>query len=118
MILATLYTLGSATAREIHAHASGPTSRVYTTTAKVLDRLFAKGLVSRKRRERVWLYRPRVRRAAVEKHRARRLVGQLLGSDPQPPLAALVDAVAQYDPQLLDQLEAAVAAHRRSRRGP
>jgi BlaI family transcriptional regulator, penicillinase repressor len=44
-------------------------------------------------------------------------VSRLLGPAPRAAMAALVDAVDAVNPQLLDELERAVAAHRRSKRG-
>jgi len=44
-VLAKLWELGSASAREIHEQVGEPAKLVYTTTAKVLDRLHAKRLV-------------------------------------------------------------------------
>jgi hypothetical protein len=44
-------------------------------------------------------------------------VKKLLGSRPRATVAALVEAVDPVDPLLLDELERAVAARRRSRDG-
>ena len=49
-VLAKLQELGSASVRDIHMQVSEPKGLVYTTTAKVLDRLHAKRLVSRERK--------------------------------------------------------------------
>lgn len=115
--MALLWDLGSATGREVHDRVGVPAGLVYTTTAKVLDRLHEKALVSRRRAGRGFVYRARLRREEVESARARSLLRGLLGDAPRPALAGLVDAVESIDPGLLDELGRAVAARRRSRDG-
>ena len=116
-VLAKLWELGVASAREIHAQVGQPAALVYTTIAKVLDRLHAKGLVTRERSGKAFRYRAKVERAAVEHARARVVVSRLLGSRAHTAVAALVEAVESIDPRLLDELEEAVAARRRSKHG-
>jgi predicted transcriptional regulator len=48
-VLAKLWEIGTASARDVHSQVGEPNGLVYTTTAKVLDRLHDKGLVSRER---------------------------------------------------------------------
>jgi predicted transcriptional regulator len=116
-VLAKLWELGAASVRELHEHLGEPAGRVYTTTAKVIDRLRAKGLIQRQRRGKAFVYRPRVARPDVDKARAQQAVSRLLGTTPRAAVAALVDAVDAFDPQLLDELERAVNARRRAKRG-
>jgi predicted transcriptional regulator len=116
-VLVELWRAGSATAREVHERVGAPNRLAYTTTAKVLDRLHAKGLVSRERVGKAFVYRPAFWREAVERARARSWLGKLLGREPRPAMAALVEAVEDADPDLLDELARLVAARRRSRRG-
>jgi predicted transcriptional regulator len=115
-VLSSLWGLGTASVRQIHERVGEPAGLVYTTIAKVLDRLYAKGLVSRVRSGRSFLYRPAVAEEAVERARAERTL-QTLGKQPRPALAALVDAVEASDPELLDELARLVAARRRAHRG-
>jgi predicted transcriptional regulator len=110
-----LWELGTASAREIHARVGAPDGLVYTTTAKVLDRLHAKGLVGRARAGKAFVYRPAVEREVLERARARDTLGRILGPDPVPALATLVDAVESLDPELLDELARVVAARRKGR---
>jgi BlaI family transcriptional regulator, penicillinase repressor len=117
-VLVALWELGTASAREVHARVGDPAGLVYTTTAKVLDRLHAKRLVSRERAGKAFIYRPKVKREVLERARAMDLLGRLFGVTPQPAIATLVEAVESLDPELLDELGRAVAARRRSRRGP
>lgn len=116
-VLAELWQLGTASVRDLHERLCAPQGLVYTTTAKVVDRLREKGLIERERRDHFFLYRPRVARSDVERARARSAVARLLGSTPRAIVAALVDAVDEVDPALLAELERAVAARRRSKDG-
>lgn len=115
-VLTQLWELGVASVRELHDQMGDP-SRVYTTTAKVIDRLRGKGLIRRQRRGKAFVYTPKVARPAVESARARLAVNRLLGATPHAAVAALVEAVDTFDPKLLDELERAVNARRRSTRG-
>ena len=115
-VLAKLWELGSASVRDLHEHLGEPEGLVYTTTAKVIDRLRSKKLVQRERRGKAFVYRPQVARDVVESARAQHTLSRLLGPAPHATVAALVEAVEAVDPQLLEELERAVAA-RRSKRG-
>ena len=116
-VLVKLWELGAASVRDLHEHLQEPSGRVYTTTAKVIDRLRGKGLIQRERRGKAFVYRPKVARLEVEGARARQAVSRLLGVTPRAAMAALVDAVDAFDPRLLDELERAVNARRRSKHG-
>jgi BlaI family transcriptional regulator, penicillinase repressor len=116
-VLVALWELGPLSGRELHDRVGVPLGLVYTTTAKVLDRLTLKGLVGRERRGRVFVFTACAPRATVERARAVRTLADLFGASARPALAALVDAVEAIDPRLLDDLAHAVAARRRTRRG-
>ena len=117
VVLSELWHLGSASVRQLHERLGVPEGLVYTTTAKVVDRLREKGLIRRRRKGNAFLYQPRVAREAVESARARNLVTRLLGPAPRTAVATLVEAVDAVDPDLLDALEQAVAARRRFKHG-
>ena len=116
-ILAKLWELGTGSVRELHEQLGEREGLVYTTTAKVVDRLREKGLIERQPRGRAFIYRPRVAREEVEGARARKAVSRLFGTAPHAAVAALVDAVDAVDPKLLDELERLVVARRRSKDG-
>jgi predicted transcriptional regulator len=116
-VLAELWQLGAASVRELHDRLGARQGLVYTTTAKVIDRLRQKGLVQRQRRGNAFVYRSRVAREEVERARARNAVTRLLGATPRAAVAALVEAVDNVDPELLEELERAVRARRRMKDG-
>jgi predicted transcriptional regulator len=116
-VLSELWTLSTASVRDLHERLGARQGLVYTTTAKVVDRLREKGLVQRKRVGGAFLYQARVARDEVERARARSAVARLLGATPRAAVAALVEAVDAVDPMLLEELERAVAARRRSKNG-
>lgn len=116
-VLAQLWQLGSASVRELHDRLGARQGLVYTTTAKVVDRLRQKALIQRQRRGNAFVYRPRVAREEVERARARTAVTRLLGATPRAAVAALVEAVDDADPRLLEELERAVLERRRSKHG-
>lgn len=108
LVLATLWELGSATAREIHTRVGEPRGLVYTTIAKVLDRLLAKKLVARKPVGNAFVYRPRARQGTIVRADFRKTLARVVGADPRPAIASLVEAVESIDPDLLDQLSLAI----------
>ena len=117
VVLTKLWELGTASVRDVHRLLGKPEGLVYTTIAKVIDRLRGKGLIQRERYGKAFVYRARIAPEEVERARARDAIGRLLGPTPRAAVAALVDAVDAVDPKLLDELERAVTAHRRSKRG-
>ena len=110
--LSTLWDLGRATVRAIHLRLGVPRGLAYTTTATVLDRLHTKGLVTRRQEGRTLLYDPVGERQAFERSRAEATLSRLLGPTPAASVATLVDALTDIDPDLLDELERAIAAKR------
>ncbi len=116
-VLAEIWKRGCASVRELHESLGAPEHLVYTTIAKVVDRLREKRLIQRQRNGQAFIYRSRVAPEEVERARARSTVTRLLGSTPRAAVATLVEAVEALDPSLLEELERAVAERRRTKRG-
>jgi predicted transcriptional regulator len=116
-VLSALWDLGRATVRDVHARVGLARGLAYTTTATVMDRLYAKGVVTRSLQGRTLVYVPVGERLAFERSRAAAALARLLGPSPETSVAALVGALADIDPALLDELERAVAGHRGGQRG-
>ena len=115
-VLSTLWDLGSASVRDIHERVGAGDGLVYTTTAKVIDRLHEKRLVTRHRVGRSFVYRPAIARDAVDRFRTKTALDTLFGDAPRPAIATLVETIESIDPELLQDLAREIRK-RRSRRG-
>lgn len=82
----------------------------YTTVTTTLDRLCKKNLVVRVKVDRAFAYKPRYTRAEMDEMEARRAIQQL--SSPGQLASCLVDAVAEQDITLLDELEESIRRKR------
>jgi predicted transcriptional regulator len=116
-VLTKLWSLGSASVRDVYAQLGEPEQLAYTTISKVIDRLRGKGLIERERHGKAYRYLAKIPREQVERARAEHAVRRLLGPAPHAAVASLIDAVDTVDPDLLTMLEQAVAAHRKAKRG-
>ena len=104
----------SISVREVCARLNGPVA--YTTVMTTMDRLFKKGLLSREKNGRAFVYSPTATHEEIRGAVASELVNSLFqrdGSEPLPILSSLVDAVSERDRRLLDDLERLVKAKRR-----
>ena len=89
----------------------------YTTVMTTMDRLFKKGLLTRHKVGRAFVYSATVTKEELEDAVATELVQSLLERDrgeTLPILSSLVDAVSVRDRALLDQLERLVREKRRA----
>jgi predicted transcriptional regulator len=92
----------------------------YTTLMTTLDRLHRKGVLSREKQGRAFLYRPELSRPQFESARAADAFRVAVEGGGTLALSYFVQAVGDHDGELLDELETLVKAHRaelRSRRG-
>ncbi|HEX8889114.1 MAG TPA: BlaI/MecI/CopY family transcriptional regulator [Pyrinomonadaceae bacterium] len=88
----------------------------YTTVMTTLDRLFRKGLLTRRKEGRAFLYSPGISRAEFEQGVAEDVIDGLLGrgaESAEPVMACFVDAVSERDRELLDELERLVQDKKR-----
>ncbi len=111
-VMRALFDLGPATVRQVHERVGVARGLAYTTIGTVIERLHAKGSLRRARDGRGYLYEAVGQRAEVERSRAGAALERLLGPKPQASVAALVDALYEIDPGLLDELDREVAARR------
>jgi predicted transcriptional regulator len=88
----------------------------YTTVMTTMDRLYKKGLLSRRKVGRAFVYRATASRHELEGAVAGELVQGLLQerSEPLQVLSSLVDAVSERDRALLDELERLIREKRRA----
>lgn len=88
----------------------------YTTLMTTLDRLYKKGLLSRRKSGRAFLYSPSLTREEFEQGIAEDVIDGLLGRGAhgvEPVLACIVDAVSENDRELLDELDRLIREKRR-----
>ena len=85
----------------------------YTTIMTTLDRLHRKGLLNRRKVSRAFIYSPRFTFEQFKRSVATDVIDGLLGSDAEPVLACIVDAVSGRDLRLLDQLDKLVEQKKR-----
>ncbi len=116
-VMTVLWELGTATIRDVHERVGAPANLAYTTTATVLDRLHDKGFCTRLRVGKSLSYRAAISRQDVDRARARDTVSRLIGDDPVPAIASLVEAIESIDPELLRELARATAERRKARDG-
>lgn len=103
--------------REVQAQLARPMA--YTTVMTTLDRLFKKGFVERRREGRAYVYTAALDQTATEATLTTGLLSGLLSNahSARPFLSNLVDAVADRDDRLLDELEEIVRAKRETLKG-
>jgi predicted transcriptional regulator len=114
-VLERVWQRGESSVRDVCARME-PTV-AYTTVMTTMDRLFKKGLLSRRKVGRAFVYNATATRDELEGAVAAELVQGLLqrgGSEPLPILSSLVDAVSEQDRTLLDELERLIQEKRRA----
>jgi predicted transcriptional regulator len=80
----------------------------YTTVMTTLDRLYKKGLLSRRKEGRAFYYSAKYSREEMERGVAQDVIDSLFDNSigrAEPVLACIVDSVSERDRQLLDDLE-------------
>ncbi|HVN07805.1 MAG TPA: BlaI/MecI/CopY family transcriptional regulator [Patescibacteria group bacterium] len=113
-VMGIVWTRGEGRVQEVLAALNRPLA--YTTVMTTLDRLFKKGLLSRTKQDRAYLYSPRMSREEWERRRASHLVGGFLsanGTSRELLLSCFLEAVGEHDALLLDELEKEIRKRRR-----
>ncbi|ATB33049.1 hypothetical protein MEBOL_006538 [Melittangium boletus DSM 14713] len=95
---------------------TGAEERAYTTIMTTMDRLHRKGLLVREKDGLAWRYTPALGKAEFEKALADGLAAGILQAHGEVALSAFVDATAEVDEGLLDQLARLIAQRRKGRR--
>lgn len=108
-VLDTLWEGGEWSVRDVYA-AVGE-GLAYTTIATVLDRLHAKGRVSRSKDGVAWRYQASRTREEALAAEVGRVLQRAEGAS-EPLLVAFLDEFEQVDPAVLDRLEALLRARR------
>ena len=106
MVMQLLWDQGENSVRDVLQRLHRPLA--YTTVMTTLDRLFKKGLLSRRKRDRAFFYSPRMTAEQFERRRVDELLDGLLARphpSGDPLISCLVEAVGERDEALLAELE-------------
>ncbi len=118
-VLEIVWADGNATVEQVSRRL--PIRLAYTTVMTTLDRLFKKGLLTRVKSDRAFIYSPAVSSCDLESLRARALLDRFFyetASSPDVLLSCLVDVIGTYDDKLLHNLEEKVRAAKRGLGAP
>lgn len=113
-VMEILWLHGDSNVRDVALQIERPLA--YTTVMTTLDRLFKKGLLSRRKLERAFLYSPLLSRQEWEHKRAGDWLDSFLAGQNRSGallVSCLVDAVGQRDEALLDELERKIRLKRK-----
>ncbi|MFQ6058840.1 MAG: BlaI/MecI/CopY family transcriptional regulator [Anaerolineae bacterium] len=102
-IMDAVWQLNEPTVQDVCDHLGGDYN--YKTIMTVMNRLVNKGVLTRRRRSRAYLYSPRESREAFLKHVSRHVVEGLLQDFGELTLAQFVSAVDAIEPAHLAELE-------------
>ena len=97
-------------ARAVHDVVAREHRVALLTVVTVLNKLVAKGLLTRAKRADLLHYEARITKEAFTAHASRRLVEGILSLDSQAVAASLVDVLAEHDPEQLAELGRLVKA--------
>jgi predicted transcriptional regulator len=107
-VMEAVWRLGEPTVADV-CEALGPDAN-YKTVMTVMNRLVTKGILSRRRTGRAFLYSAIESREALMEHVSRRVVEGLLQDFGALAVAQFMDALDTVDPQLVADLQARVKA--------
>jgi predicted transcriptional regulator len=112
-VMSVLWELGAASVQQVATRLS--TGLAYTTVMTTLDRLFRKGLLRREKQNRAFIYSPVLSPQDVAGRRAAEMIRRFFTESnmgPEVLISCLVDAVHQYDTELLDRLDTRIRSAR------
>ncbi len=104
------------TVGDVHRELERGRDIAYTTVMTTVGRLFDKGLLTRERDGRRYVYRPRMGRDEFMRSTAREVLGSLPEIGRDEAVALLVERVSEADTDELDRLEQLIRARRRELR--
>ena len=117
-VLRAVWALGEpATARAVHAHVVVEHPVALPTVVTVLNKLVAKRVLGRRKRDDLLHYSARLTEAEFMAHASRRVVEGVLAFDPDAVAASLVDVLAERDPEHLAELARLIRRRLREQAG-
>lgn len=112
-VMTLMWRQGESSVNEIHRLLGD--YKAYTTVMTTLDRLHKKGLLTRRKKGRAFLYSPLMSREELDRGLTEDVIEGLLNraaGEANPMLACIVEAVSERDRELLDELERLVRLKR------
>ncbi len=103
--------------REIHDALAERERIAYTTVMTIADRLWKKGLLSRRKQGNAYLYTPTQSRESFVTRCLKRVFGAFVPDLNPSALSHFVDSLADTQPELLDELERLIERKREARDG-
>jgi len=115
-LMERLWSMGEISVRDLHVEFAPRLA--YTTVMTTLDRLYKKGLLTRRKEGKAYMYVPAFDQKQYQERLAQHWIGMALthSSHSQAVLSSFVDAVSESDQQMLDRLDHLVKAKQRARR--
>ena len=115
-LMKLVWQVGQTSVRQLHT-LSHP-RLAYTTIMTTLDRLYKKGLLTRSRIGKAYLYGPRLTESDYRERVAEHLINLAVqnGKRNEVVLSYFVDAVSEVDREMLDRLDELVKAKRKALR--
>lgn len=113
-VMEIIWRHGASTVNDVAGKLARPLA--YTTVMTTLDRLFKKGLLERQKCERAFVYSARISRRAWDRKQTGDFVAAFLNgpkSSGQLLISCLVEAAADHNQALLDDLEKTIRKKRR-----
>jgi predicted transcriptional regulator len=104
-VMQAVWSLGTpASAREVHARVARSHKVELLTVITVLNKLVAKGVLNREKRDDLLHYEARMPEDRFMAHASRMVVEGILSLAPDAVATSLVDVLAERDPELLAEL--------------
>ncbi len=113
-VMEVFWQRGESGIKDVHDALAASRVIAYTTVQTTVDRLYRKGLVSRRGHGRTFSYLAAVGKEEFLAGMARRVLGALFGNFPEPTLASLVDVLGAGTEADTDSLLEAIRRRRES----
>lgn len=113
-VMELLWRTPGQTVNEVEERLRDKREIAHTTVLTTLDRMHAKGYLTREKQGKAFVYAPHYTREEFERGVAEEVLGALLGQFNEPALSAFVDLVGE-DSEALDHLEEMIREKRRAK---
>lgn len=112
-VMEHLWEVGAADVKTVHTALARDSRRSLNTTQSTLERLSRKGILSRRKHSRAFVYEPALSREAFLIRTMSEIAASLGGADSNALMATFVELAGRDDAANLDRLEQLIEQHRR-----